>query len=63
MGQIQRFKKYLTDVRAELNRVVWPTRRDTTTTTFVVISMVISVSLFLWLVDTLLGMLVHAIIG
>ena len=63
MGHVLEFKKYLIDVRAELKKVVWPTRRDTTTTTMVVIAMVFAVSIFLWLVDSLLAFTVSAIVG
>jgi preprotein translocase subunit SecE len=63
MGRIEQFKQYLLDVRAELKKVVWPSRRDTTTTTLIVLVMVIVASLFLWLVDSLLALAVRFFIG
>jgi len=35
----------------ELRQVVWPTRKETTQVTLVVIALVIVVALFLWVVD------------
>ncbi|MGN7611646.1 preprotein translocase subunit SecE [Magnetococcales bacterium HHB-1] len=63
MGDFAQIKKYLQEVQTELKKVVWPTRRDTTTTTMVVFGMVVVFALFLWLVDTLLGLLIQGIIG
>ncbi|OIZ99403.1 preprotein translocase subunit SecE [Rickettsiella grylli] len=40
--------------RAELRKVVWPTREETVRTTLIVIVMVIVAGLFLWAIDTLL---------
>ncbi|MEO5376812.1 MAG: preprotein translocase subunit SecE [Magnetococcus sp. DMHC-6] len=63
MGRLTQLKTYFQDVRVELRKVVWPTRKETTTTTIVVFSMVILVSLFLWLVDAILALIVRTIIG
>lgn len=62
-GRIVQFKNYLTEVRAEVGKVVWPTRRDTINTTIVVFGMVVLVSLFLWMVDAILALIVRQIIG
>lgn len=40
--------------RAELRKVVWPTREETIRTTLIVIAMVVVAGLFLWGIDTLL---------
>lgn len=63
MGRITQFKKFLVDVRTEARKVVWPTRKDTTQTTIVVFGMVILVSLFLWVVDAILALIVQSVIG
>ena len=63
IGRITQFRSYLQDVRVEAKKVVWPTRKDTTQTTIVVFGMVILVSLFLWMVDAILSMIVQAVIG
>ena len=53
----------LKDARAEVRRVVWPTRQETAQTTGIVVLVVILMSLMLWGLDTLFGWLVKAIIG
>lgn len=62
-GRIAQFRTYLTEVRAEVGKVVWPTRKDTMNTTIVVFGMVVLVSLFLWMVDAILALIVRQIIG
>ncbi len=63
IGRITQFKGYLHDVQVEAKKVVWPSRKDTTQTTIVVFGMVILVSLFLWMVDAILSMIVQSVIG
>ncbi len=45
--------------RSEFRRIVWPTRRDTATSTLIVIIMVILIGLFLWLLDTISFWLIY----
>ena len=47
--------------RAELRKVVWPTRAETTQTTLIVVAMVVIMGLLLWLLDVLLFWLVRLI--
>lgn len=63
MERLAQFRQYLTDVRLEMRKVVFPTRKETANTTLVVVIMVILVSIFLWIVDTLLALAVHFIIS
>jgi preprotein translocase subunit SecE len=49
---------FLQEVRAEANKVTWPTRRETMITTGLVILMVLFASLFFVLVDASLRFLV-----
>ena len=49
--------------RAELRKVVWPTRAETTQTTLIVIAMVVIMGLLLWLFDVLLLWLVRLVTG
>lgn len=62
VSKVAEFKDYLADVRVELRKVVWPTRKDTTATTMVVLGMVVLMSLFLWGVDWILSLIVKTII-
>lgn len=49
--------------RAELRKVVWPSRAETLQTTLAVILMVIVMGLFLWLLDTILFWVVRFLTG
>jgi preprotein translocase subunit SecE len=51
------------DARGEIRRVVWPKREETVQTTGIVLLLVILFGLLLWLLDTLLGWFVSAVIG
>lgn len=53
----------LKDARAEVRRVVWPTKQETAQTTGVVVLVVLVMSLLLWLLDLGLGAAVSAVIG
>ncbi|MEG3639806.1 preprotein translocase subunit SecE [Magnetococcus sp. PR-3] len=63
MERMDQAKEYLGEVRSEMRKVVWPTRKETMQTTIVVFGMVVAVSLFLWLVDAILSSIVQAVIG
>jgi len=49
--------------RAEIRKVVWPTRQETTQTTLIVVVVVLVMALILWGLDTLLGWLASMLIG
>ena len=51
------------DARAEIRKVVWPTRQETTQTTMIVLVVVVIVALLLWLLDWGLNEIVSGIIG
>ena len=44
--------EYLKGVKAELKKVVWPTKKETVKLTFIVIVACALFALFFWLVDT-----------
>lgn len=50
----RRFWVFVQASRAELRKVIWPTREETVRTTLIVMAMVIVAGLFLWGIDTLL---------
>ena len=54
--------QFLREVRNELSKVVWPTRRDTTGMTAVVLVFVIIISLFLGIIDFGLSSIVRIIL-
>ncbi len=49
--------------RAELRKVVWPTRKEAVQVTLVVIAMVLTTALFLWVVDLGLTVAIKALTG
>jgi preprotein translocase subunit SecE len=57
-GWFSRARQFLVDVRAELGRVTWPTRREVWATTIVVILVSLFFGLYLYVVDLGLSWLV-----
>lgn len=51
------------EIRTEMRRVVWPTRRETGVATFMVFVMVAVMSVFFLLVDQIISMAVQAILS
>ena len=51
------------EAKAEIRRVVWPTRQETTQTTLIVLAVVVFMSLVLWGVDSFLGWVVSSVIS
>ncbi len=45
--------RYLQQVRNEVSKIVWPTRKETLTTTFMVFVMSALVALFFFVIDTI----------
>ena len=54
---------FISGARAEVRKVVWPTRAETTQTTLAVMVMVILVGIFLWLLDMVLLWAIQTLTG
>jgi len=54
---------YISDAKTEVRKVVWPTRKETTQTTLIVLVVVFIVAVFLWLLDSLLMWLMQLLTG
>ena len=54
---------FVRDSHTEVRRVVWPTRKETTQTTLIVIAMVALVAVIMWILDGLLAWLVKLVLG
>ncbi|XWN33936.1 MAG: preprotein translocase subunit SecE [Devosia sp.] len=54
---------FIQQVRAETAKVVWPTRRETITTTVMVFIMCFIAAIFFFLVDTVLSWGVGLVLG
>jgi preprotein translocase subunit SecE len=62
MAKVSPFK-FMQEVRAEAQKVTWPTRKETTVTTFMVFVMVAIASVFFLLADQLMRIAVSFILG
>ena len=60
---MRRFQNYIKDVIAELRKVTWPTREELKGSTIIVIIFSLMSTLFVFVVDFVLGELVHRILG
>ena len=54
---------FVRESHTEVRKVVWPTRKETTQTTLIVIAMVGLVAIILWVLDGLLAWLVKLMLG
>ena len=59
MGWWSRSRRFLAEVRNEMARVTWPTRREVYATTLVVILTSIFFGLYLWGIDMILSNLMR----
>ena len=62
MAKISPFK-FLQEVRAEAQKVTWPTRKETTITTIMVFVMVVIASIFFLLADQVMRLAVRFLLG
>ena len=58
-----RARTFITEVRNEMKRVTWPTRREVYATTVVVILVSVFFGLYLWVVDLSLSSGIHWILA
>jgi preprotein translocase subunit SecE len=59
---VEKIIQFLKEVKIELRKVVWPTRKDTIASTSVVIVLVIIIAVFLGLVDLGLSRVIKLIL-
>jgi preprotein translocase subunit SecE len=62
-GLVNTVKQFLREVRVELSKVTWPTRKDTLASTSVVLVIVILIAAFLGLVDLGLSRLMRLLLS
>lgn len=55
--------KFLQEVRSEVAKVTWPTRRETLITTMMVFVMVAVASIFFFVADQIIRLLVTFVLG
>ncbi len=55
--------KFVRQVRAEISRITWASRRDTMTSTITVLIMVVIASLFFFAADSLISIVIQWLFG
>ena len=55
--------KFVREVRAEVARVTWPSRKETMVTTGLVFAMVALAAMFFFLVDQIIGIGIRSLFG
>ena len=55
--------KFFREVRAEVARVTWPSRKETMVTTGLVLGMVALAAMFFFFVDQIVGLAVRVLFG
>lgn len=55
--------EFLQQVKAELQKVTWPTRKETYGSTVVVVVLVLMVAVFLWVVDSALSAMIQTLLN
>ena len=62
-SRVPSISQYIQESRAELRKVTWPTREETTQLTGAVITMVVAIAAFLYFVDSALSSIVQKLTG
>lgn len=60
---IGKARDFLSEVRVEVKKVTWPSRKDAMGGTMVVLVVVLIVSVFLGIIDTLLSKIIESLIS
>jgi preprotein translocase subunit SecE len=60
---ISKTTEFLSNVKSELKKVTWPTRKETYGSTVVVIVLVLVVAVFLWAVDSALSTAIRMLLN
>ena len=55
--------QFMREVREEVNKVTWPTRRETIVTTIMVSIMAIAAAIFFMLADQVISLIIKTILG
>ena len=55
--------KFVREVRAEMARVTWPSRKETLVTTGLVFAMVALAAIFFFLIDQVIGIGIRSLFG
>ena len=56
-------KSFLDDVRAELHRVTWPAKKETLSTSWVVVFIILLIAFYLGFCDVVLAKIMRTLLG
>lgn len=62
-GVLAKTRNFLQEVKVELGKVTWPTRKETMATAWVVVVIIVLISAYLGACDVVLANLMHLILG
>jgi preprotein translocase subunit SecE len=62
MNVLAKAKYFLSDVRSELNKVTWPARKETISTTWVVVVIILLISFYLGVCDVILAKVIRVLL-
>lgn len=51
-----RIGKWFRELKSECKKIVWPTRKQTTNNTIIVLCVVLIVGIFVWILDLIFGL-------
>jgi len=60
---LSKSKNFIDEVKVELGKVTWPTRKETIATTWVVVVIIVLISLYLGACDVVLAKLMRLILA
>jgi len=63
MSRLADIQRFMREVQVETKKVVWPDRKETMQATIMVLIMVVLIAFFLWIVDSVLGLVVQKVIS
>lgn len=63
MRFFKRMSKFLQEVKSELKKVNWPTRREFGVFTGIVLSAVVVIGIFFWILDSIFLAVLQLVIG
>ena len=55
--------RFIREVRSEMSKVTWPSRRETLVSTGLVMAMAAAIAIFFLIVDQIIGYGIHALFG
>lgn len=58
-----KFSRFFKDLKSEVKKVVWPNKKQVKNHTLVVLGFMAVAAVFLWIVDGILGLIVHLVFG